>query len=278
MSNVRSVMFHLAFASALGSSGVLVGCVGKDDVDPSAGGSGGTTAASAGTGGSATAGSGTSAGSAAGGTAGAAALPPACMTVLKASGTSPAITDFESLTTATGTYTFDGKTMTGGSYTYTDPMSTPASTSMLSLATGHDADSKQSLMVKISNPTWGGGMGLWFSCQNASVYKGITFWARGISPAGPVKLNLTVNEAELVSKGGECPDAGPCTRPFVTFEVTDEWAQQTFSWADFTPGDAAGTPIPGVVDAIYGLDFGVTNDNMARDLELALDDFAFTTE
>jgi hypothetical protein len=44
------------------------------------------------------------------------------------------------------------------------------------------------------------------------------------------------------------------------------------------PGDAAGTPIPAVVDALYGLDFGLTNDNMARDLELAVDDFAFTTE
>lgn len=278
MPNVGSVMFPLAFASVLVAGGVCVGCVGKDDVDPSGSsgsGSGGTSSTTAGSGGSATAGSSAStAGS--GGTA--AALPPACATVAKASGSSPAITDFETLTAASGTYMFDGGTMLGGTYSYTDMMSTPASTSMLSLGEGHDATSTKALVGKISNPTWGGGMGLWFTCQDASAYKGVTFWARGSSPAGPVKLNLTVNEAELASKGGGCPDAGPCTRPFVTFELTDEWTQQTFAWSDFMPGDAAGTPIPGGADALYGLDFGVPNDNMARDLELDVDDFAFTTE
>jgi hypothetical protein len=283
MSNVRSLMFPLAFASALASGGVFVGCVSKDDVDPEAssgsasGGTGNTTAGSASGGTTSTAGTSTAAaGTAAGGTA--TALPPACATVLKASGTSPVITDFESMTLATGTYMFDAGAMTGGTYIYTDPLSTPASTSMLSLAEGHVAASTKALVGKISNPTWGGGMGLWFSCQDANVYKGVTFWARGSSPAGPVKLNLTVNEALKVSEGGPCPDAGPCVRPYVTFEITDEWTEQTFAWADFTAGDAAGTPIPGGADTLYGLDFGLTNDNTARDLELAVDDFAFTTE
>jgi len=280
MPNVGSVMFPLAFASVLVAGGVCIGCVGKDDVDPSGSsgsGSGGTSSTTAGTGGSATATAGTNSATAgSGGTA--TALPPACATVAKASGSSPEITDFESLTAASGTYMFDGGTMLGGTYIYSDPMSTPASTFMLSLAAGHDTTSTKALVAKISNPTWGGGMGLWFTCQDASVYKGVTFWAKGSSPAGPVKLNLTVNEAELASKGGGCPDAGPCTRPFVTFEITDEWTQQTFAWSDFMPGDAAGTPIPAAVDALYGLDFGLTNDNTARDLELAVDDFAFTTE
>jgi hypothetical protein len=198
--------------------------------------------------------------------------------VATASGSSPLIVDFEDMTAATGTYMFDDGAMTGGTYIYTDPMSTPASTSMLSFAEGHDETSTQALVGTISNPTWGGGMGLWFSCQDASVYTGVTFWARGSSPAGPVQLNLTVNEAELESKGGGCPDAGPCTRPYLTFELTEEWTQHTFAWADFMPGDAAGTPIPSGADTLYGLDFGLTNDNMARELVLAVDDFAFTTE
>lgn len=281
MSDVRSLMFPLAFASVLAAGGVVFGgCVSKDDVDPEAssgsasGGTGNTTAGTA-SGGTAVAAAGTSAAAGTGGTA--AALPPACATVLKASGASPLITDFEAMTVATGTYMFDAGAMTGGTYIYTDPLSTPASTSKLSLAAGHDAMSMKALVGTISNPTWGGGMGLWFSCQDASVYKGVTFWARGSSPAGPVKLNLTVNEALKVAEGGPCA-VEPCTRPYVTFEVTDEWTQQTFAWADFTPGAAGTTPIPGNAETLYGLDFGLTNDNMARDLELAVDDFSFTTE
>lgn len=282
MSDVRSLMFPLAFASVLAAGSMFGGCVSKDDVDPeaSSGSGSGGSASTAGTpsGGSAVASAGTStamAGTAAGGAA--TTNPPACATIVKASGSSPLITDFETMTVATGTYMFDGGAMTGGTYIYTDPLSTPASTSALSLGEGHAAASTKALVGKISNPTWGGGMGLWFSCQDASAYKGVTFWARGSSPAGPVKLNLTVNEALKVAEGGPCAEE-PCTRPYVTFEITDEWTQQTFAWADFTAGAAGTTPIPGNADTLYGLDFGLTNDNMARDLELAVDDFSFTTE
>ena len=282
MSNVRSLMFPVAFAGVLAAGIVIGGCVNKDDVDPeassgSASGGSGNTAAGTTSGGSAVAAAGTStAGTAAGGTA--AATPPACATILKASGKNPLITDFEALTVATGTYMFDAGAMTGGSYIYTDPLSMPASTSKLSLGAGHDTASTKALVGTISNPTWGGGMGLWFSCQDATAYKGVTFWARGSSPAGPVKLNLTVNEALKVSEGGPCADAGPCTRPYVTFDVTEEWTQQTFAWADFMPGEAGTTAVPPDPLTLYGLDFGLTNDNMARDLELAVDDFSFTTE
>jgi hypothetical protein len=281
MSNVGSVISHLAFASVLAAGAMLAGaCVGKDDVDPSGtsgSATGGTGSASAGT---SSGGSSSGSGTTTAGTGGrAAATPPACATVTKASGSSPVITDFETMTAASGTYKFDGGVMLGGTYIYSDPMSTPASTFMLSLGAGHDAASTKALIGKISNPTWGGGMGLWFTCQDASAYKGVTFWARGVSPAGPVKLNLTVNEALVASQGGACPDTGACIRPYMTFDVTDEWTEYTFAWADFMPGEAeVGTPIPPAVDTLYGLDFGLTNDNMARDLELAVDDFAFTTE
>jgi hypothetical protein len=144
--------------------------------------------------------------------------------------------------------------------------------------------SKEGLHFKGKGFTnWGSGVGTFLQSSNApydaSAYAGVTFWARGVSPVGPVKLNLTVNEALVASQGGACPDTGACIRPYLTFEVTDEWTEHTFAWADFMPGEAAvGTPIPAAVDTLYGLDFGLTNDNMARDLELAVDDFAFTTE
>jgi len=44
------------------------------------------------------------------------------------------------------------------------------------------------------------------------------------------------------------------------------------------PGDAGGTALPGGAAAINGLDFGIPNDNMSRELELGLDDISFTTE
>jgi hypothetical protein len=278
MSNVRSSMFPLAFASVLAAGAAFGGCVGKDDVDAegSAGtASGGSPAVTAGnsSGGGVTAGTSASSAGTGGSTT---ALPAACATVAKPSGASPLITDFETMTTATGTYMFDAGAFTGGTYAYSDLMSTPVSTSALSLVEGHDASSKKALLVKISNNTWGGGMGLWFTCQDASAYTGVKFWARGVSPAGPVRFNLTVNETLEVKDNGPC--AGPCTRPNLTFELTDEWTEHTFAWADFMPGDAAGTPVPPTADTLYGLDFGLTNDNMERELELAVDDFAFTTE
>lgn len=279
MSDVRSLRFPFALVSVLAAGSVLGACVSKDDVDPegsSGSASGGSPTSTAGTSSGGSAVAGTTASTAGTGGTTTTALPPACATVAKPSGTSPLITDFETMTVATGTYMFDAKAFTGGTYVYTDTMSTPASTSVLSLVEGHDATSTKALLAKISNSTWGGGMGLWFTCQDASAYTGVKFWARGVSPAGPVRFNLTVNETLEVKDNGPC--AGPCTRPNLTFEVTDEWTEHTFAWADFMPGDAAGTAVPPTADTLYGLDFGLTNDNMERELELAVDDFAFTTE
>jgi hypothetical protein len=275
MSNVGSVRYRSAFAAVLVSGGLFVACVSNDDVDgDESGGSAGTATAGA----NAMAGTGTggsTGGTGGGGSAGTSTTPPACATVATASGTSPLITDFESMTSATGTYMFESPALTGGTYIYTDTMSAD-STSMLSFSAGHAEASTQALVGQIHNATWGGGMGLWFGCIDASVYTGITFWARGSSPAGAIKLNLSVNAVEVESKGGSCPDAGPCVRPSAPVEVTDEWQEFTFAWADFTPGDAAGTPVPGGGDGLYGIDFSIPNDNMARDLELAVDDFSFT--
>lgn len=276
MSNVGSLMFCSAVAAVLVTGGLLVGCVNNDPPEEM-GSSGTATGGTAVTPTAGTSAGGTgSGGTATGGSGGAAAKPKACATVVKASGTSPVITDFEGQATPTSGYMFESAGITGGTYIYTDMLDT-TSTSKLAFAAGHDAASMQALDGQIHNTTWGGGMGLWFGCMDARVYTGITFWARGTSPAGKVKVNLTIDEAVMVIDGGSCPDAGPCVRPFVDIDVTDEWQQFTFAWADFMPGDAAGTALPGdTVAKINGLDFGLHNDNTERDLELTLDDFSFT--
>ena len=216
----------------------------------------------------------------AGPTGGSVAKAPTCAMVAKASGTSPVIVDFEAMTAPGAGFTFESAGIMGGTYVYSDLLAPAAdpSTSKLVLDAGHDEASTKALIGQIHNATWGGGMGLWFGCMDASVYTGVTFWVRGASPAGKVRLNLTVDKAVKVAEGGTCPDAGPCVRPFAELEVTDEWQQVTLAWADFTAGDSGGTALPAEVDAINGLDFGIPNDNMSRELELAIDDVAFTTE
>lgn len=284
MSNVGSVMFHSAFAAVLVSSGLFVGCVNDDPEDKgTAGTSSGATTSTAGTsalpsGGASSGGTGSGTAGTATGTAGSLAKAPACAMVAKASGTSPVITDFEGMAAPGSGFTFESAGIMGGTYVYSDLMApaTDASTSALSLDAGHDETSTKALVAKIHNATWGGGMGLWFGCTDASVYSGITFWARGTSPAGKVRVNLTVDDAVKVVDGGKCPDAGPCVRPFADIDVTDEWQEFPLAWGDFTPGDSGGTALPGGGAAVTGVDFGIPNDNMSRDLELAIDDVSFT--
>jgi hypothetical protein len=285
MQSVGSVMFHSAFAAVLVSSGLFVGCVNDDPEDKGTAGmsSGGSTstAGSSATAGSSSGGTGSgTAGTATAGAGGSVAKPRTCATTAKASGTSPVIADFEAMSAPGSGFTFESAGIMGGTYVYSDllaPAEDP-STSKLVFDAGHETASTQALVGQIHNATWGGGMGLWFGCIDASVYTGVTFWARGVSPAGKVKLNLTVDKGVKVAEGGTCPDAGPCVRPFLELDVTEEWQQFSFAWADFTPGDSGGTALPAEVDAINGLDFGIPNDNMARDLELAIDDVAFTKE
>lgn len=285
MQSVGSTMFHATFVALLLAGGLSVGCVSDEDPDGkgdagSGGGGSGATGGSAGSGTSGgAAGGSASGGGGAGGTGGMPAAMISCAMTAEASGTSPLLTDFEALSAADGTFTFESAGLLGGSYIYSDLMAVDEpSTTERSLSEGHDETSKQALVGKIHNATWGGGLGLWFACIDASVYTGITFWARGSSPAGEVKVLLSVNAAEVAAKGGDCPDAGPCDRPFTTFELTDEWTEYTFEWADFTEGNAAGTPVPASPVDLYGLEFSLPNDNMSRDLELALDDVSFTTE
>lgn len=284
MESVGSVMFHSAFAAVLVSSGLFVGCVNDEPEDKgTAGTSSGASTSTAGTNASIAGTSSGGTGSGTAGTAGAAgsvAKAPTCAMVTKASGTSPVIADFEAMTAPGSGFTFESAGIIGGTYVYTDLLAPEAdpSTSKLVFDAGHETASTQALVGQIHNATWGGGMGLWFGCMDASVYTGVTFWARGASPAGKVKLNLTVDKAVKVAEGGSCPDAGTCVRPFVEIEVTEEWQEITLAWADFMPGDAGGTALPAEVDAINGLDFGIPNDNTSRELELAIDDVAFTTE
>lgn len=281
--------------------GGAVGCV--TDVDPSdsSGGTsnlGGETSAggSLETGG---AGEGTGAGGAGGAPASSAVFrceDPSAPKIT-AVGDSPVIVDFETgslgAPSATGepsaNFMFAGGE-NGGTYTYQEP----SAQIMRDVSIVDDRNGGQALSVLFTNATdYGGGMGVYFyPCLDASVYKGITFWARGnlpertvaaaTIPAGTVTISLDIGDVATESLDSigcamdDPADATLCTRPTTTFVVSDAWTQFTFNWADFDPGNKNGTPYNPTGDNLLGINLTMDNAfGTSNTLALIIDDVAF---
>lgn len=212
-------------------------------------------------------------------------------------GDSPLIVDFETgmldPPSATGepgsNFMFMGGE-NGGTYTYQEP--TPDLMRTVSLVPGRDGG--QALSVVLAGAIdYGGGMGIYFyPCIDASVYTGITLWARGSLPertldgatiaAGTVTLNLDVGDVATSSLDSigcamDAPaDMTLCTRPSTTFVVSDSWAQFTLLWSDFEPGNKNGTPYTPDGDNLLGINLAMDNAfGTSNDLELSIDDVAF---
>jgi hypothetical protein len=121
--------------------------------------------------------------------------------------------------------------------------------------------------ISIANPlatAWGGGMGFWTDCVDASAYEGISFWVRGTSPAGTANFSLamaqtTAPDATDPAGGGTCiaTTAAPCTNPGMNFNVTTTWTQMLVPWSTFTPGTANGANVVPNGDNITGFTFNV---------------------
>jgi hypothetical protein len=212
-------------------------------------------------------------------------------------GGSPLIVDFETGALGapsetgepSGNFMFSGG-QNGGTYTYQEP--SPQLMRTVSLVP--DRNGGQALSVVLGNATdYGGGMGVYFyPCVDASVYNGITLWARGSLPermvagaavvAGTVTINLDIadvatNSRDSVGCAMDVPtDMTLCTRPSTTFVVSDTWTQFTFLWSDFDPGNKNGTPFIPTGDNLLGINLAMDNAfGMPNDLELSIDDVAF---
>ena len=75
-----------------------------------------------------------------------------------------------------------------GFYEYDDGTGTP----LLSMPTPGANASKYA--IGISNPKasgWGGALGMWLGCIDASAYQGISFWVQGTSPTGKASMSFT---------------------------------------------------------------------------------------
>jgi hypothetical protein len=116
---------------------------------------------------------------------------------------------------------------------------------------------------------WGGGLGFWLGCMNATSYTGLSFAIRGTTPTGNASVTLGVD--------------GSTSGYTAEIAITDTWATQQLPFASFA--DDSGVAATG--DNINGLNVGASmtwvasadNPEMyvveAAPYEIQLDDLAF---
>ncbi len=148
-----------------------------------------------------------------------------------------------------------------GPYFYDDATGSPAH----SMVAGAN-DSTYAVSTSNSEATdFGGGMGLWMGCIDASAYDGISLWVRGSTPTGTAHFSLAMEEttpplADDPAGGGTCEATaeGDCAVGGVDIPVTSTWTQLQIPWASFT-GATAGGGMAVAVDGhnITGMNFQV---------------------
>ncbi len=145
-----------------------------------------------------------------------------------------------------------------GVYSYSDGIGTHT----LSMAAGNAS----AFAPRIDNPSaggagaWGGAVGLWMGCIDASAYQGLTLSVKGPVPSGFVSVSLSMeatsppDEADPAA-GGTCESG--CTDATVQIPVTSTWTEVLIPWSAFTPGTANSASIPVTGDDIAGLSFSI---------------------
>jgi hypothetical protein len=146
-----------------------------------------------------------------------------------------------------------------GLYEYDDGTGSPA----LSIAGPGYNDSKYAGKLATSGQAsnWGGAIGLWMGCVDASSYKGISFWVKGTAPKGTAALNLATEatsepDASDPAGGGTCT-SGTCAPATIEFPVTTEWTKVMVTWDTFTAGTANGATVTTTGGNITGMSWNV---------------------
>jgi hypothetical protein len=282
-------------AGGTAGGGTAGGGTGTGGAGTGTGGAGtGTGGAGTGTGG---AGTGTG-GAATGGEAGAAPVQKDCATITVV--TSGFVTDFEDYDGVTDAgewgFAFNGEAgdetaVYSGPFAYDDGTGDP----FFGMVAGNDSN----YGVGISNTEaseWGGGLGMWMGCVDATSFTGIEFHVRGSAPMGTATLTLSMEDTnppaeEDPAGGGTCiatGEEGECTGPSAEFEVTDAWTLVQLPWSSFTDGTAAaGVSVSATGNEITGFTINVNlewieNPDNADEwipapaaYELAVDDLSF---
>lgn len=145
-----------------------------------------------------------------------------------------------------------------GLYTFSDGIGSHA----LTMAAGNAS----AYAPRIHNPApggagaWGGAVGLWMGCVDASDYTGLSLFVKGPVPTGTVSLSLSMEQttppdANNPDAGGTC--LSDCSDATIEIEVTDSWSQVILPWSAFTPGTANASTVPVTGDNLSGLSFNV---------------------
>ncbi len=227
------------------------------------------------------------------------ACPPGKACALKKEVVAPGLADFETYVAgaAPETFGFSFNAAPGtplavyaGPYQYSDGTGAQA----LAMVPGNMSN----YAASISNTgasVWGGGLGFWMGCIDASSYDGIAFSIRGQVPGGSVTLSTPTESTSAPAvddpnAGGTC--LAGCVAPTAPVPVTAEWQRVVLPWSAFAPGTADQATLPVSGDGITGLSFAValewaevpgaagTYGPVSAPYELAVDDIAFfrTTE
>lgn len=206
----------------------------------------------------------------------------------------PTLADFESYAAGTPADTFSFAfnaaaggllTVYAGTYQYDDGTGVQT----LSMVPGSASHFSASITNE-SASGWGGALGLWMGCIDASSFDGLTFSVRGRVPGGVATVTLPTESTNAPSTtdpaaGGTC-GAG-CAAASASFPVTAEFTRVRLPWSVFTPGSADGAAVPASGRGVTGLAFSValewgevagnagTYGPIASGYELALDDIGF---
>lgn len=183
--------------------------------------------------------------------------------------------NFEGLSTDDDPPVFQIETAEAGVYWYDDASGSGAERDFVA---GVEGD--QALHVGYLPAAWGAGAGFYSTCVDASVFDGISFWARGEMPEGSsLQVELHVPEtttADSASGTGACPGApgvdclpNKAQQP----QITDEWVQYFFTWDQFTGGSNRGAPVELDTTRLNGLNFHVPGT--AGTIDLSVDDVQF---
>jgi hypothetical protein len=182
--------------------------------------------------------------------------------------TAPLLTDFESYdgTTEAGkwVFSFNGvypAALYGGPYTNGDG----SGAYVLGFVGGAQSSN---WAIHAANTTqasvWGGGVGFWLGCFDASTYSGLSFYARGTTPTSKINVSLSMEDTSPPSAtnpagGGTCtmtPSSG-CKTPAVDVALPTDWTLVKIPWASFTGGmGLAGTAVTVNGARINALSFG----------------------
>jgi len=146
-----------------------------------------------------------------------------------------------------------------GLYEYDDGTGAPA----VSIAGSGNNNSKYAATLATTSQAskWGGALGIWMGCIDASAYQGLSFWVKGSAPKGTGTLVLASEATDAPDPndpagGGTCT-SGTCTAAQVDFPVSSAWSQVLLQWSTFTPGTANGTTVATTGNSITGLAWNV---------------------